>query len=103
MALNSTYAVTVTTKTPSFYDRYERKTELHHQTHYCPGCGHGIVHKLLAEASTDWACRTAPCSSARWAARSSPTTISMSATSRWPTAARPPSPRPSNAAARTAS
>ena len=19
-------------------------------THYCPGCGHGIVHKLIAEA-----------------------------------------------------
>ena len=34
----------------SFYDTFERKTELQHQTHYCPGCGHGIVHKLLAEA-----------------------------------------------------
>lgn len=30
------------------YDRYERKGELQHQTHYCPGCGHGIVHKLVA-------------------------------------------------------
>ena len=29
---------------------YERKAELQHQTHYCPGCGHGIVHKLLAQA-----------------------------------------------------
>jgi 2-oxoisovalerate ferredoxin oxidoreductase beta subunit len=37
-------------KSPSFYDCYERKAELQHQTHYCPGCGHGIVHKLLAEA-----------------------------------------------------
>src|SRR5215469_6838092 len=33
-----------------FYDRYERKSELQHQTHYCPGCGHGIVHKLAAKA-----------------------------------------------------
>ena len=23
------------------------------QTHYCPGCGHGVVHKLIAEALTD--------------------------------------------------
>src|ERR1022692_2450606 len=34
----------------SFYERYERKPELQHQTHFCPGCGHGIVHKLLARA-----------------------------------------------------
>src|SRR5579872_4274943 len=34
----------------SFYDTFERKADLQHQTHYCPGCGHGIVHKLLAEA-----------------------------------------------------
>ncbi len=33
-----------------FYDRFERKAELQNQTHYCPGCGHGIVHKLLAKA-----------------------------------------------------
>jgi 2-oxoisovalerate ferredoxin oxidoreductase beta subunit len=37
-------------KPRSFYDRYERKSELQHQTHYCPGCGHGIVHKLVARA-----------------------------------------------------
>ncbi len=37
-------------KAASFYDRYERKAELQHQTHYCPGCGHGIIHKLLAQA-----------------------------------------------------
>ncbi len=34
----------------SFFDTFERKAELQHQTHYCPGCGHGIVHKLLAQA-----------------------------------------------------
>jgi len=37
-------------KAAAFYQEYERKAELRHQTHYCPGCGHGIVHKLLAQA-----------------------------------------------------
>ena len=37
----------------SFYDRYERKEELQHQTHFCPGCGHGIVHKMVAKAIDD--------------------------------------------------
>ena len=37
-------------KSKSFYPVYERKSELRHQTHYCPGCGHGIVHKLVAQA-----------------------------------------------------
>ncbi len=37
-------------KSPVFYPRYERKTELKNQTHYCPGCGHGVAHKLIAEA-----------------------------------------------------
>jgi len=34
----------------SFFARFERKDELQHQTHYCPGCGHGIVHKMVARA-----------------------------------------------------
>lgn len=34
-------------KASCFYPHYERKGD--DQTHYCPGCGHGIVHKLLAE------------------------------------------------------
>lgn len=34
----------------AFYDIFERKAELQHQTHYCPGCGHGIVSKLVARA-----------------------------------------------------
>jgi len=34
----------------SFYPRFERKDELQHQTHYCPGCGHGTIHKMLARA-----------------------------------------------------
>jgi 2-oxoisovalerate ferredoxin oxidoreductase beta subunit len=37
-------------KAKSFYERYERKEETQHQTHFCPGCGHGIVHKMLARA-----------------------------------------------------
>ncbi|HXZ32222.1 MAG TPA: 2-oxoacid:acceptor oxidoreductase family protein [Terriglobales bacterium] len=40
-------------KSAVFYDLYERKSELKHQTHYCPGCGHGIAHKLIAEALQD--------------------------------------------------
>jgi 2-oxoisovalerate ferredoxin oxidoreductase beta subunit len=37
-------------KAKSFYPTYERKAELQHQTHFCPGCGHGVVHKMLARA-----------------------------------------------------
>ena len=37
----------------SFYERYERKEELQHQTHFCPGCGHGVVHKMVAKAIDD--------------------------------------------------
>jgi 2-oxoisovalerate ferredoxin oxidoreductase beta subunit len=37
-------------KAGCFYHEYERKADLKDQTHYCPGCGHGITHKLLAEA-----------------------------------------------------
>jgi 2-oxoisovalerate ferredoxin oxidoreductase beta subunit len=34
----------------AFYPRFERKGELQHQTHYCPGCGHGTISKMLARA-----------------------------------------------------
>ncbi len=37
-------------KPRSFYPVCERKPEMQHQTHYCPGCGHGIAHKLIAVA-----------------------------------------------------
>jgi 2-oxoisovalerate ferredoxin oxidoreductase beta subunit len=47
--LDNLYAVKLE-KSPVFYGTYERKTELQNQTHYCPGCGHGIAHKLIAEA-----------------------------------------------------
>jgi 2-oxoisovalerate ferredoxin oxidoreductase beta subunit len=47
--VESNYEV-VQSKAAVFYDTYERKEELQHQTHYCAGCGHGIVHKMLARA-----------------------------------------------------
>ena len=34
----------------SFYPRFVRKTDDPTVTHYCPGCGHGNVHKFIAEA-----------------------------------------------------
>jgi 2-oxoisovalerate ferredoxin oxidoreductase beta subunit len=37
-------------KAECLYEAYERKGELQHQTHYCPGCGHGSVSKMLARA-----------------------------------------------------
>ena len=40
-------------KAKAFYERYERKEEMQHQTHFCPGCGHGQVHKMLAKAIDD--------------------------------------------------
>jgi 2-oxoisovalerate ferredoxin oxidoreductase beta subunit len=43
------YAV-AQTRANAFYSVYERKAENQHQTHYCPGCGHGMVHKMLARA-----------------------------------------------------
>jgi 2-oxoisovalerate ferredoxin oxidoreductase beta subunit len=43
----------VNQKSDLFYDRFLRKDENQHQTHYCPGCGHGVIHKLIAEALHD--------------------------------------------------
>ncbi|HEV2136267.1 MAG TPA: 2-oxoacid:acceptor oxidoreductase family protein [Terracidiphilus sp.] len=43
------YAVSYS-RSKAFYERFDRKNELQHQTHYCPGCGHGNVHKMLATA-----------------------------------------------------
>jgi 2-oxoisovalerate ferredoxin oxidoreductase beta subunit len=37
-----------------FYERFERHAHAEglkaHSTHYCPGCGHGLAHKFLAES-----------------------------------------------------
>ncbi|MBN2188413.1 MAG: 2-oxoacid:acceptor oxidoreductase family protein [Chitinispirillaceae bacterium] len=37
-------------KPRSFYPDFERKDTQQKATTYCPGCGHGIVHKLIARA-----------------------------------------------------
>lgn len=45
-------------KAKSFYDIYERKAGANKDiTHYCPGCGHGVLHKLIAEAIDDFEIR----------------------------------------------
>lgn len=40
-----------------FYNRFERHAHGEglkaHTTHYCPGCGHGLAHKYLAEAISE--------------------------------------------------
>lgn len=46
---------TVLQKPASFYDVYDRKGDSNlKSTTYCPGCGHGILHKLIAEAISDF-------------------------------------------------
>lgn len=46
---------TVLQKSKSFYNAYERKQGGDPiSTHYCPGCSHGIIHKLIAEALDDY-------------------------------------------------
>ena len=41
-------------KPASFYEEFERKSGPQTKTtHYCPGCGHGNIHKLIAEAMDD--------------------------------------------------
>ena len=41
-------------KASVIYDKFERHSHAEglkgHATHYCPGCGHGLAHKFLAEA-----------------------------------------------------
>ena len=47
-------AVEVLKKPSTFYERYLRKPGIDKlTTHYCPGCGHGNLHKLIAEAIED--------------------------------------------------
>jgi 2-oxoisovalerate ferredoxin oxidoreductase beta subunit len=40
-------------KPAAFFPLFERKGEDIQTTHYCPGCGHGVLHKLIAEAIVD--------------------------------------------------
>jgi len=37
----------------AFYQIFDRKPDNREDTHYCPGCGHGITHKLLARVIDD--------------------------------------------------
>ena len=41
-------------KASCFYDRFERKSGDVEVTTYCPGCSHGVLHKLIAEAIDDF-------------------------------------------------
>lgn len=40
-------------KPSAFYDLFERKGGDLETTHYCPGCGHGVLQKMIAEAIAD--------------------------------------------------
>ncbi len=36
-------------KSPAFFDTFTRKPSMQKTTHYCPGCGHGILNKIMAD------------------------------------------------------
>lgn len=36
-------------KSPAFFDTFTRKPSMQKTTHYCPGCGHGTLHKIIAD------------------------------------------------------
>jgi 2-oxoisovalerate ferredoxin oxidoreductase beta subunit len=38
----------------TFYETFDRKGAQPWTTHYCPGCGHGLIHKYVAEAVDDF-------------------------------------------------
>ncbi|MDO4569474.1 MAG: 2-oxoacid:acceptor oxidoreductase family protein [Planctomycetia bacterium] len=40
-------------KPASFFENFDRKPSQQNTTHYCPGCGHGILNKLIAETISD--------------------------------------------------
>ncbi len=40
-------------KAKGFYETFDRKEPGTRATHYCPGCGHGIIHKLIGEAMSE--------------------------------------------------
>jgi len=49
---------TILKKSSSFFDVYERRPGSDKlTTTYCPGCGHGVLHKLIAEALEDFGVR----------------------------------------------
>ena len=49
---------TVLQRPESLYEIFDRKPGADKtSTHYCPGCGHGVIHKLVAEALDDFGIR----------------------------------------------
>ncbi|MCB1061255.1 MAG: 2-oxoacid:acceptor oxidoreductase family protein [Calditrichaeota bacterium] len=46
-------SINVLEKPHTFYEHFDRKGGPKDTTHYCPGCGHGNVHKLIAETIDD--------------------------------------------------
>ena len=66
-------------------------------THYCPGCTHGVIHRLVAEAIEPSASGSARWASRRWAVASSPTSTSTATCTKPRTAAPWPWPPASNA------
>jgi len=44
------YETKILKKPDSLYDEFSRKGPFPKVTHYCAGCGHGILHKLIGEA-----------------------------------------------------
>lgn len=47
--LNKDYEEQVRRNPQSLLEEYPRKGTNIQSTHYCAGCGHGIIHKLIAE------------------------------------------------------
>ena len=45
---------TTHSRSACFYDRFERKGGDTEITTYCPGCSHGVLHKMIAEALDDF-------------------------------------------------
>ncbi len=42
-------------RSKGFFERFERRPgAIKDNMHYCPGCGHGILHKLIAEVISDY-------------------------------------------------
>ncbi|MDZ7363279.1 MAG: 2-oxoacid:acceptor oxidoreductase family protein [candidate division KSB1 bacterium] len=49
---------TILRRPESLYEVFVRKPGVDKSsTHYCPGCGHGVIHKLIAEAMDDFGIR----------------------------------------------
>lgn len=42
-------------RSPGFFAEFDKRPKtLRHNMHYCPGCGHGVLHKIVAEAISDF-------------------------------------------------